>query len=909
MTEKSNMDSGQQEQQLFRSYLDKLPLEVMITERTGGVESIDTIKYLNPAFKNLLPAQGKDFIGADPLIVFRPSADDNTTSENLTDGIQKLEVSDYKNEIRHLFFEVISSTEGERTVHIWTRINIGEPDKKVHTGINLETHFSEIFRNNDEIVLCFTLNSDVSYFNESFARHTGLQDSDLVGKPATSIISGEDENTLEEAFESARQGIARDLLVSVRARNGNETWFQSSIVPVTNSSDEAVAVYLIGREATLLQLKARHELLLNEITGIFRQEVELKSALAQVLALLCRKFGWEAGEFWLPDQINRRIKLFSNHYPDGKAFEELSDVSHSEQISAEIEHSITTSSGKPLLHKASHLFLNDNFPRRNYVNKAGLDQGFSVPVYSGDQLSAVLIFFASGKERGFSKDLLFFCRELALRIGVYIQLHRLRHDYNQMFELVPDFLCILNANGRFYEVNRHLQEVLGVDEAEIKNRSIISFVPDEYQEEMITKIQEVKSAGTVSFEIALTGKLNELLTEWSFSYNKDEQVIYVAGKDVSLRQKYDLEFRKNSERFELLSEAISDVIYEWDIKNGKFIWGNSFQRIFGHENPESYNTLEAAAQFIHEADKNRVQSNVNAALLRKDRIWTDEYRYRCADGTYKSVLDRGVLIYDEKGRMVRMFGAMQDLTMLKESEETLIRLNDALQLRARQLQGFNKELEQFAYIVSHDLQEPLRMISSFMQLLKSSDDIEKSEKAEQYIDFAIDGSFRMKRLIQDLLTYSRVGTTEEDFQEVDLNVIMHDTSMVYQQQIRDKQAEIKVGNLPKVKAIYSLIGQLFDNLLSNALKYNQSGKPTIEVTASESNTHHIICFSDNGIGIDPRHFDTIYLPFKRLHNKNEYSGTGIGLAVCKKIAEKHFGSMWVESKPGEGSSFYFSIQK
>lgn len=903
------MDTARVELQLFRSYLDKLPLEVMITEKTEGPENINVIRYLNPAFRNLLPVQGKEIIGANPFVVFRPAADDNPLADELTDGIRKLEVADYKNEIRHLLFEVVSSTEGERTVHIWTRVNINEADKKENTGVNLETQFSEIFQNNDEIVLSFSLKGNVSFFNESLARHTGLQDVDLIGKPATTILSGEDENTFDEAFEAARQGISRDLLVSVKARNGNENWFQSSIVPISDSSDQVVAVYLIGREATLLQLKARHELLLNEITGIFRQEEELKTALAQVLVLLCRKFGWEVGEFWLPDQINRRIKLFSHHYPAGKAFEELLDISRSEQMSAEIEHSITTGSGKPLLHKASHLFLSDNFPRRNYVNRAGLDQGFSVPVYSGDQLSAVMIFFASGNERAFSKDLLFFCRELALRVGVYIQLHRLRHDYNQMFELVPDFLCILNANGRFYEVNRHLQEVLGVDVSEIKNRSIISFVPDEYQEEMITKIQEVKSEGTVSFEIALSGKLNELLTEWSFSYNRDEQVIYGAGKDVSLRQKYDLELRKNSERFELLSEAISDVIYEWDIKNGKFVWGNSFQRIFGHQDPDSYNTLEAAAQFIHEADKDRVQSNVNAALLRKDRIWTDEYRYRCADGTYKSVLDRGVLIYDEKGRMVRMFGAMQDLTMLKESEETLIRLNDALQLRARQLQGFNKELEQFAYIVSHDLQEPLRMISSFMQLLKSSDDIEKNEKAEQYIDFAIDGAFRMKRLIQDLLTYSRVGTTEEDFQEVDLNVIMHDTIMVYQQQIRDKQAEIKVGDLPKVKAIYSLIGQLFDNLLSNALKYNQSGKPVIEVSASESNTHHIICFSDNGIGIDPRHFDTIYLPFKRLHNKNEYSGTGIGLAVCKKIVEKHLGSMWVESNPGEGSRFYFRLQK
>jgi two-component system CheB/CheR fusion protein len=196
-----------------------------------------------------------------------------------------------------------------------------------------------------------------------------------------------------------------------------------------------------------------------------------------------------------------------------------------------------------------------------------------------------------------------------------------------------------------------------------------------------------------------------------------------------------------------------------------------------------------------------------------------------------------------------------------------------------------------------------------MQLLLNSKEISLNERSEQYIGFALDGANRMKRLIQDLLTYSRVGTTEEDFSELQLREMLRDTLVVYQQLIREKNAQISIGNLPMVRGIRSLIQQILDNLLSNALKYNDKPQPTIHFDCVEERDYFILKVSDNGIGIDAKSFDLIYLPFKRLHNKVEYSGTGIGLAVCKKIADKHRGKIWVESTPGLGSTFFFSIRK
>lgn len=222
----------------------------------------------------------------------------------------------------------------------------------------------------------------------------------------------------------------------------------------------------------------------------------------------------------------------------------------------------------------------------------------------------------------------------------------------------------------------------------------------------------------------------------------------------------------------------------------------------------------------------------------------------------------------------------------------------------------NKELEEFAYMTSHDLQEPLRMISSFLNQLEKNYTPQLDEKARQYVFLARDGAGRMKKIISDLLDYSLAEKKIYTIEPVDINTILEEYANGNQEILTEKKAVISWNNLPVIEADKLSMQQLFQNLIGNALKYQKKEtEPHILIKHQETKKYWQFAFSDNGIGIPQDAFESIFIVFKRLHHKNEYPGTGIGLAICKKIIENHKGKIWVESEPGKGSTFHFSISK
>ena len=263
---------------------------------------------------------------------------------------------------------------------------------------------------------------------------------------------------------------------------------------------------------------------------------------------------------------------------------------------------------------------------------------------------------------------------------------------------------------------------------------------------------------------------------------------------------------------------------------------------------------------------------------------------------------------DFKGRIARLVIA-DDITAKVEAEQKLSKANETLSIRARELTASNKDLEQFAYVASHDLQEPLRMVSSFLQLLEKKYKDLLDDTAKQYIYFAVDGAERMKKLILDLLAYSRAGTSKEISTAIDMNEIAEDVVSTFSFALKETGGKISVSQLPTIIAVKTQMQQLLQNLVSNAIKYRGVEPPTIDINCYEEDMYWVFKVADNGIGIDKQHFEKIFVIFQRLHNKTEYTGTGIGLAICKKIVERHGGFINVESEAGKGSTFIFSIKK
>ena len=263
------------------------------------------------------------------------------------------------------------------------------------------------------------------------------------------------------------------------------------------------------------------------------------------------------------------------------------------------------------------------------------------------------------------------------------------------------------------------------------------------------------------------------------------------------------------------------------------------------------------------------------------------------NGWLTPVIYNASVYRDDSGKVVGIFAAARDITDRKRAEEELIRSN--------------QDLQQFAYVASHDLQEPLRNVASCLQMLQKKYANKLDAEADQYIEYAVEGSVRMRDLILDLLTYSRIGTRGKPYEPTDCEQILAESVKNLRSAVTETRAVITHDPLPTIPADGTQLLQVFQNLIGNAIKFRRDQPPQIHVAAVKNTNEWVFSIKDSGIGIESRYLDKIFVIFQRLNKRREYEGTGMGLAIVKKVVERHDGRVWVESEPGEGTTFYFSI--
>ncbi|HMB49638.1 MAG TPA: PAS domain S-box protein, partial [Natronoarchaeum rubrum] len=453
---------------------------------------------------------------------------------------------------------------------------------------------------------------------------------------------------------------------------------------------------------------------------------------------------------------------------------------------------------------------------------------------------------------------------------------------------IDDLFYVLDPDGTLRRWNESVADVTGYSLPEIASMDALDFF-EEDAEKIATAVADGFEEGSVLVEADLVTSDGERIP-YEFSATTVENpagdtVLAGIGRDVSEQKARERELTK----YETIVETIEDGIYVKD-EDGYFTMVNdAYAEMTGYDPAELVGAH--ASLVVDEATIEDSREMVSAAATGDDDEPTMEASLRTkgggeipAEGTFATIET------DERHEEV---GVVRDVTERKE--------------RRRKLEKSNERLEQFAYAASHDLQEPLRMVSSYLSLVERRYADELDEDGREFIEFAVDGAERMREMIDALLEYSRVETRGDPFEQVDLETVYEDAIQDLEVKIAESDAEIRADPLPEVYGDSGQLRQVFQNLLSNAIEYSEDGPPTVHVDAERDGEEWVISVGDEGIGIDPEHVDRVFEVFNRLHTREEHDGTGIGLALCRRIVERHGGDIWVESTPGEGSTFYFSV--
>ncbi len=474
--------------------------------------------------------------------------------------------------------------------------------------------------------------------------------------------------------------------------------------------------------------------------------------------------------------------------------------------------------------------------------------------------------------------------------------------FRMLIEHASDIIVLLDMNGHFTYASPSVRRVGGYAPDSLLGRHILDLThPDDVP---IVVDAFMKAAAQPWLQLNLEVRIADASGTWHLLevtggclLQGDEiQGFVVNARDITERKRIEAALRESEEKYRKLVELAADAILVH--RDGTIVYVNpAGVQLLRASDPAEVVGREILS-IVHPKYRESVRGHIERDL---EGVETPPQQLRILrlDGTSTWVEGRGTRTLADGRPAIQIF--FRDISDRKQAEE-------ALREYARNLKRSNEDLERFAYVSSHDLQEPLRTIVSFSQLLERQYRERLDASADEYIDYIVSAGKRMQHLINDLLEYSRVTTRGGVFMESDSGEALEQAISNLHTPLEEAGVTITHTPLPPVMADPPQLAQVFQNLISNAVKYRREDEPpTIHVSGERRNGYVLFCVADNGIGIEPQYFDRIFVIFQRLHGREKYSGTGIGLAVVKRIVERHGGAIWVESEPGKGTTFFFTL--
>ena len=491
---------------------------------------------------------------------------------------------------------------------------------------------------------------------------------------------------------------------------------------------------------------------------------------------------------------------------------------------------------------------------------------------------------------------------LEIELEPYKQLSSLTHGlFRQVVEAAPNAMVMADSDGRIVLVNSQTEKLFGYSRDELLGNSVDMLVPERFRSthpgHRRAFYGDLKSRpmGTGRDLFALRKDGSEFPVEIGLNPVTTDEGVFVLAAVVDITER-----RRLEERFRQVVEAAPNAMVMAD-REGRIVLVNAqTEKLFGYVREELFGkAIETLVpdrfRIVHHDYRAAYFNELKPRPMGTGR---DLYGLRKDGSEFPVEIGLNPVRTSEE---VFVLAAIVDISQRKHAEQELLR-------RTEELARSNHDLEQFAYVASHDLQEPLRAVAGPLQLLQRRYQGQLDGRADEFIAHAVDGATRMQTLIDDLLAYSRVGRVGAARQLTDCSEVLNQALKRLSVALTESGAQVNCGELPTVQGIPAQLTLLFQNLVGNAVKFRDKDRPIrIDIGAQPQGDEWVISVKDNGIGIDSQYFERIFLIFQRLHSRTEYPGTGLGLALCKRIVEQHGGRIWVESAPGSGATFFFTL--